>query len=271
MTFDHLNTISTSIVSGDVGAIDQTIQTAFVGERGKHWDLYLTRLRLFAIGYLEAPPFSIIGEKGNEKLGKSFLTFSTLPGVTCPGAGDCLDVCYSFRSWRHPAAYARQAQNTMLLQTARGRDMITRALDYVTRDKEEVVFRLYVDGDFSCAADLDFWMDALYTRPHIRAYGYSKSLELFLARDWFPENYILNVSSGHRYPENMEMEVAALPCSRGAFRYVDAGKNPNAAQVRAAYGARCFVCPGECSNCTTRGHACGSESFRGIDIVIGTH
>ena len=48
---------------------------------------------------------------GNVKL--PFLSFSTLPGVTCPGASSCLDYCYSFKAWRQPAAFFRQVQNTL--------------------------------------------------------------------------------------------------------------------------------------------------------------
>ena len=51
--------------------------------------------------------------KGNGKL--PFLSFSTLPAVTCPGAGDCLVYCYSYKAWRQPAAFFRQVQNTLLM------------------------------------------------------------------------------------------------------------------------------------------------------------
>ena len=60
--------------------------------------------------YTGIPQFKIF-TKGNGKL--PFYSFSSLPGVTCPGAGDCLKFCYSFRSWRYPAAFFRQIQNTI--------------------------------------------------------------------------------------------------------------------------------------------------------------
>ena len=50
---------------------------------------------------------------GNKKL--PCLSFSTLPGVTCSGAGVCLDYCYSFKAWRQPGAFFRQVQNTLLM------------------------------------------------------------------------------------------------------------------------------------------------------------
>ena len=46
-------------------------------------------------------PFAIWSLNGNIKL--PFAAFSTLPQVTCAGAGDCLNWCYSFKAWRYPA------------------------------------------------------------------------------------------------------------------------------------------------------------------------
>ncbi len=40
-------------------------------------------------------PRSVFILKGNSKL--PFAAFSTLPGITCPGAGECLEWCYSFK------------------------------------------------------------------------------------------------------------------------------------------------------------------------------
>ena len=33
----------------------------------------------------------------------------------CPGAGSCVDWCYSLRAWRNPQAFFRQLQNTLLM------------------------------------------------------------------------------------------------------------------------------------------------------------
>jgi hypothetical protein len=67
------------------------------------------------------PAFSI-WTQGNGKL--PFLSFSAAPGEgVCPGAGDCLDFCYSFKAWRTFTPFARQLQNTILLDTQSGRDI----------------------------------------------------------------------------------------------------------------------------------------------------
>ena len=50
--------------------------------------------------------------KGNQKL--PFWAFSDLPAITCPGAGECLKWCYSFKAWRYPAAYFRQLQKKIM-------------------------------------------------------------------------------------------------------------------------------------------------------------
>ena len=60
----------------------------------------------------EKLPFSVF-TVGNMKL--PFLNFSTLPAVTCSGAGSCLNWCYSFKAWRYPSAFFRQCQNTLLM------------------------------------------------------------------------------------------------------------------------------------------------------------
>ena len=118
-------------------------------------------------------PFSVF-TVGNVKL--PFLSFSSLPGVTCPGADDCLNYCYSFKSWRYPSAFFRQVQNTILMSNF---PLIEQALHetlylkngnlranfkkliYEHNNKlhlAKIDFRLYVDGDFSSIKDLKNWM-----------------------------------------------------------------------------------------------------------------
>ena len=106
--------------------VDSTIAKLPVSDSPKTWQGYLTRFRNWIAAVSENSsaladvPFSIFAETGNVKL--PFVSFSTLPGFSCPGAGECLKFCYSYRAWRYPAGFLRQLQNTILLQTARGRD-----------------------------------------------------------------------------------------------------------------------------------------------------
>jgi hypothetical protein len=225
--------------------------------------------------------FSIIARRGNSKL--PFAAFSSLPGRGfCPGAGACLAHCYSFRAWRYPAAFARQAQNAYLLQSADGREQILRALDAVRpRDGQSLTFRLYVDGDFGSVADVAYWMDALTVRPWVRAYGYSKSWSELLAYNGpWPSNYRLNLSSDSVHDGATRARVARLPIARGDFVTVPMpyavtssmhGERAHQARLRTTYGRTAFTCPGKCGTCTPHGHACGSERFRAIPIIIAVH
>ena len=235
--------------------------------------------------YTGIPQFKIF-TKGNGKL--PFYSFSSLPGVTCPGAGDCLKFCYSFRSWRYPAAFFRQIQNTILLMSDTGREHLRLEFNKLKPNHD---FRLYVDGDFDSLETMKFWMDLLKSRPDIRAYGYSKSWELFLQYDklyTFPDNYQLNLSSGSIYQNNKTIldQISKLSIYRGEFIALPSEKMPNILEDRPSFTAwakqlrqraklygikKAWVCPGKCGNCTPTGHACGSKRFKNVPIIIGIH
>jgi hypothetical protein len=231
-------------------------------------------------------PASTIFTDGNGKL--PFKAFSALPLITCPGAGPCLEWCYSFKAWRFPDAYFRQLQNTVLLATAHGRAHIRREFCDIPRG---VDLRLYVDGDMDSASTMGFWWELLNSRPDIPTYGYSKSWQLFL--DWydagreFPSNYLLNASSGSKYDAALLARIKTLPVYRGTFdalpvshkmpdRRIDAKAfNVWASELRATARTmgmgKVWACPGKCGDCTPTGHACGSRKFQNIPVVIGLH
>jgi len=233
------------------------------------------------------PQYTIF-TKGNGKL--PFFSFSSLPGKNfCPGAGPCLEFCYSFKAWRYPAAFFRQIQNTILLMSDTGRKYLREEFNKLKPDHD---FRLYVDGDFDSLETMKFWMDLLKTRPDIRAYGYSKSWKLFIEYDQlytFPDNYQLNLSSGSIYQNNKTIldQISKLPVYRGEFIALPSNeKMPNILEDRPSFTAwakelrqraklygikKAFVCPGKCGNCTPSGHACGSKRFKNVPIIIGIH
>lgn len=246
------------------------------------------KLHSFIIGDTEKTPFSVFAEKGNSKL--PFVAFSSLPGVTCPGAGDCLQFCYSFKAWRTPIAFMRQAQNAYIIRFKP--QLIVVALDSLMHKKKlrnGFDLRLYVDGDFSSVSDFALWQGILKERPTIRAYGYSKSFSEILAfadsGASFADNYVLNVSSGHNHDDAMVKRIEALPITRGAFvavpvahkgRSIDHANPDHRKLVQSATkantsAAKAFACPGQCNTCTTGGHACGSMKFKGITIGIAVH
>lgn len=238
-------------------------------------------------GMLAAPVFSIFAEDGNSKL--PFAAFSSMAVIDCPGAGACLQWCYSMTAWRHPNAWGRQASNSMLLRHEMGREMIARAFHALSCP----TLRLYVDGDFHSAQNLRWWMDLIRQRPELSVYGYSKSWAEFLALHLqgyaFPPNYILNLSGGSRHDGTAMRELMMqLPVTRGEFiavpvdkRHIknksyqskrNAGHADYSRNVRQSAGRRVFVCAGKCGDCLPDGtHACGSPRMTGIPIAIGVH
>lgn len=277
----HCAAIANAIQNGSTHDVLKAIAAAHYVLTGPHWQRDLAKLVKTVQD--DMPRFSIFAKNGNVKL--PFVSFSSLPGVTCPGAGECLSFCYSFRAWRYPAAFCRQAQNAWLMRF--NRPAIVRAfcdLQTVKKLADGFDFRLYVDGDFASVSDLEFWQSLLKTAPNVRAYGYSKSFHEFVAYakscKSFAPNYVVNLSSGHNADDMLANEFAALPVVRGAFKAVSVGhkvkstdhgtKEHNKA-LRAAYGQKAFTCPGKCGDCTPSGHACGSVKFKNIDIIIAVH
>ena len=281
--------ILTAVAEGDwytaADACDALAQTEPAGVKNG-WHYHLTTLaRVLRTG---TPHYSIFKVDGNSKL--PFVAFSALPGKDfCPGAGDCLAWCYSFRAWRYPAAFARQVQNTMLLSQMDGDFDIMEAFRdtcaaMVKRGVPNFTVRLYVDGDFRHKDDVLFWADLMRRFPHIDFYGYSKSFRVLLSYHalgfGMPTNYTLNLSGGHNADEDTVQKMRALPYVRGEFKAVSIGRKVKSedhgtratnAALRAAYKSKAFPCPGKCGACTPRGHACGSKAFKGVDIIIAAH
>lgn len=225
------------------------------------------------------PAYSVFALNGNSKL--PFVSFSSLPGVTCPGAGDCLIFCYSFRAWRYPAAFMRQCQNAFLLR--HNQPAIVQALQAAndTFKGQSYDVRLYVDGDFSSANDVSFWFDTIKAFPLAKVYGYSKSFAEILAYEGeYPSNYMLNISGGHNASLETVEKVKALPITRGEFIAVSIGRKVKGNEhgtpdinkaLRDSFKIKAFPCPGTCGTCTGKGHACGMQALKGVPIIIAMH
>jgi hypothetical protein len=221
-------------------------------------------------------PYTIF-TKGNGKL--PFYSFSVLPIVTCPGKGECENFCYSVKAWRYPIAFFRQIQNTILVLT-QSRQLVDAWHNLPTN----IDFRLYVDGDFDSIDTVNFWFGLCNAREDIKVYGYSKSwAEILEFSGKYPENYKLNLSSGHSHSVKTRKQIKALPIVRGDFVTLPIEKSvvgkygtPKYQQslkqsAQAAGIEKYFACPGKCGNCTKKGHACGSETFSSVPILIGIH
>lgn len=289
MKLSNLDRLLDAAKLGDNLAAIDAIDNLLLDEAKPGWIKELGKLREFLdTGKVNFSVFTI----GNSKL--PFLAFSGLPGTGfCPGAGECVNFCYSFRAWRYPAALCRQVQNTFLLNNQAGQSAILSALDNILATRkfkrlDKIDFRLYVDGDFRNVEDIHFWMEALRNRQNIACYGYSKSfLELLgydtaldVTGDTWPDNYLLNVSGGHQHSQSIVDHVKRLPITRGSFVAVQVGykvtskhhgtRDHNKA-LRVAHSSKAFTCPGKCGTCTPSGHACGSDRFRDLDIIIAIH
>lgn len=252
---------------------------------------WVSQLRQLALSLrMGKPAYEIIKLDGNIKL--PFAAFSTLPLVTCPGAGACANYCYSLTAWRYPAAYLRQLQNTVLLRLAP--EVVADAFFALPHG---VDLRLYVDGDISDIQTMVFWFSLLKSRQDINAYGYSKSLALFakyadlvdnIGAAW-PSNYTLNLSNGS-CDESADLieRILSLPITRGRFVAVktdnkhskdtekrfssaDYHRDVRSAARREYSTSKVFSCPGRCGSCTARQHACGSRRFNDVVIAIGIH
>ena len=236
----------------------------------------------------------VFASDGNNKL--PFHAFSALPMITCPGLGDCLAFCYSFKAFRYPGAFMRQLVNTCRLMSVKGRQEITNA--FMAIPNNETV-RLYVDGDIHNLTTLTYWFNLAKARQDLRIYGYSKSWEIFLdyaktGQD-FPTNYILNLSGGSKYESplypNVKASVSQLPIVRGEFIAVKTDihmpKGNTSKEIRKSSNwlkyqqavmdaakklghKKVFVCPGRCGDCSAKTHACGNPALN-IPIAIAVH
>jgi hypothetical protein len=279
--FAKLQTLAIAVQTGNQNEINNALLALQSDQafQGKGWQVNFAKLaNLFSDNQ---PRFSIFALSGNSKL--PFVSFSTLPGVTCPGAGDCINFCYSYRAWRYPAAFARMVQNCYLLRFAP--DQIALAFATIAAKRPDGFdFRLYVDGDFANGGDVAFWMTLLNETPSARAYGYSKSFHALLGFDimgkW-PTNYMLNISGGHNASPALVQAVKTLPIVRGEFVAVSIGKKVKStdhgtpetnALLRAAFpDQKIFPCPGTCGTCTGAGHACGLPQMKNRVIAIAMH
>ena len=279
MNHKTLESISARIGRKQYKAAARLIDSALLHEPGPQWHKYLGKLAAF-LRDPKGDTFANILVLGNGKL--PFLAFSSLSGAAhCPGAGDCLDYCYTKSSWRYPAAFARQAQNTVLVHRQDPR--ILQDLEHKTRNAQKPVdFRLYVDGDFDSEQSVLFWFGILDSTIHsVNAYGYSKSFDELLSYSGrWPKNYTLNLSSGSNHSLTIEKQLAKKARVRGRFIAVNMGKKIKSGDhgnkqhqkaLRQAHGSKAFTCPGQCGDCTPSGHACGSEKFNDVDIIIAAH
>lgn len=251
-----------------------------------HWVKWGRAVLAYLKGETNRPPLQVIKRDGNKKV--PFFLWSVLPIFMCPGAGSCAKVCYSLKAWRYPAAFFRQIQNTFLFRFQR--ELIA---EMVLGLPQGVTVRLFVDGDFDSLESIEFWFKVMRLRPDLEFYGYSKSWdELYSYNGVWPDNYLLNLSSGGKVRRVTKEMMAKLPISRGEFlmvpvdskwidmgedRYNEPGYHQNVRESARAMGyGKVLSCPGKCGGCVTgqdgkNQHACGDRRLLSLPIANGVH
>ena len=278
--YELMDLISKNDLKGCIKYIDNNIKT------GASWIKQGNKFKVFLKDVLNNKydniQFTILSNSGNSKL--SFLSFSTLPITTCPGASECKIYCYSLKAFRYPGAFFRQCQNTILMKY--NFDIIAKKLNkynkIAIKNNTKIDFRLYVDGDFSNLNDLINWMTLLKVSKNINSYGYSKSkhlfLELYNQGFKYPSNYKLNLSNGSKF-EFRDDDLLKLDFVRGRFISYKFDKKVDVLlltkdhkkEIRSNFKNKVFICPGLCDSCTNKGHACGLDTFNNMDIIIPIH
>lgn len=277
MTRKQCNKLAISASTLDIGSLQkQLARIARKKSAPSSWGRESWKLLQWLKDMSTNPPYRIF-VKGNVKL--PFYSFSVLPVYTCPGAGDCAVYCYSLKAWRYPSAFMRQLQNTILIMT-----QSAHIVDAWYALRQDSIVRLYVDGDFDSVDSVQFWFDLCKQRNDLKVYGYSKSWhELLAYKGTLPTNYKLNLSTGHNHNKRTETRIRKLSIVRGSFITVPVDKSvvgkyktaPYLASLKQSATAagidKYFACPGKCGVCTKKAHACGSDTFNNVPILIGIH
>jgi len=107
--------------------------------------------------------------KGNLKLGSNVFTYSKLPGRpedggTCPGAGECLDYCYSLRI---------RSSTPLVWQVYRNNTDNGPSLPLLP--DEAALVRLHVTGDFDTVPYIIAWITLIADHPQVQFWGYTRS------------------------------------------------------------------------------------------------
>jgi hypothetical protein len=159
-----------------------------------------------------------------EKLtGKKVYTFSTLSGVSCVGAQECLAKVVDTDGKRHiwngpgqkfrcfsaslelafPTVYSQRKHNMDLISGLKLKEL-TKLIDESIPEDAEII-RIFVGGDHQKQHHFDAWLAAIRNHSSRLFYSYTKSLPFWVARlDEIPDNYSLTASYGGRFDAQIE-------------------------------------------------------------------
>jgi len=171
--------------------------------------------------------------EGNEKLNKpnggyyKILGFGIPARATCPGALDCIGVCYALQGrYRTPNVTAsREANYQATLSPSFVDDMVA----LLNKRRTYNVVRIHDSGDFYSLEYYGKWCDIARRVPGKIFYAYTKSLHLDLETNR-PDNLRIIQSLGGKYDCHVDMSrphsrIFSTDDARIAAGYVDGNVN----------------------------------------------
>lgn len=143
--------------------------------------------------------------KGNHKLSNNIIIFTLPSGETCPGAGECIDWCYSRKAeLAYPKVKAARQRNwKATLEDSFVNEMIKNLQEQIRKGKN--VLRLHQDGDFYSQEYLNKWKEISRNIPELKIFAYTKSFNLDLWTN-LPNNFIILQSYGSKWDEKIDPE-----------------------------------------------------------------
>jgi hypothetical protein len=151
-----------------------------------------------------------------KKTGKKVYSFSTLAGVNCPYANECLSKvviknnkrtiedgpntkfrCFSASNEvLFPAVYNSRKYNMDLLRSTKNLKDLTNLINS-SIPKDAKIIRIHVSGDFYSQTYFDAWVNVCKLNPNLDFYAYTKSLTFWVKRlGKIPSNLVLTASRG---------------------------------------------------------------------------
>lgn len=151
-----------------------------------------------------------------KKTGKKVYSFSTLAGVNCPYANECLSKvvidngkrkiedgpntkfrCFSASNEvLFPAVYNSRKYNMDLVRSKKTvKELVELINSSIPKDAE--IIRIHISGDFYSQVYFDAWIKVCELNPKINFYAYTKSLPFWIKRlGNIPDNLVLTASRG---------------------------------------------------------------------------
>ncbi|WP_427366532.1 GP88 family protein [Candidatus Caldatribacterium saccharofermentans] len=125
----------------------------------------------------------------SRKLGRSILTFSLPPILTCIGSTPhCREICYGVKGGQVLLTRVVKSYNRNLAATEKPNfvERMARAIENAMQSGEVKAFRIHVVGDFYSQAYLEKWKEIARRFPDLRFAAWTKSWQLDFSK--LPEN-----------------------------------------------------------------------------------